>query len=82
LRFPALAIRASQANIPTAELITFSVETAIGMRLWVQGWVMASKVTVRADADEIEAMRRHCADSLKAGALGFTTSRTWAISTR
>lgn len=34
--------------------------------------------TVRANADEIDEMRRHCADSLKAGALGFTTSRTWA----
>jgi N-acyl-D-amino-acid deacylase len=34
--------------------------------------------TVRADADEIDAMRRHCEESLLAGALGFTTSRTWA----
>ena len=34
--------------------------------------------TVRANADEIDEMRRHCADSLIAGALGFTTSRTWA----
>ena len=34
--------------------------------------------TVRANADEIDEMRRHCVDSLKAGALGFTTSRTWA----
>ena len=34
--------------------------------------------TVRASADDIDEMRRHCAQSLKDGALGFTTSRTWA----
>jgi N-acyl-D-amino-acid deacylase len=47
------------------------------LRTYVMG-DRGSDHTVRADADEIDAMRRHCADSLRAGALGFTTSRTWA----
>jgi N-acyl-D-amino-acid deacylase len=34
--------------------------------------------TVRANAEEIDDMRRHCADAMRAGALGFSTSRTWA----
>ncbi len=33
--------------------------------------------TVRASADDIDEMRRHTLASIKAGALGFTTSRTW-----
>ncbi len=47
------------------------------LRTYVMG-ERGSDHTIRADADEIDAMRRHCADSLRAGALGFTTSRTWA----
>jgi N-acyl-D-aspartate/D-glutamate deacylase len=33
--------------------------------------------TVRATADDIDEMRRHTLASIRAGALGFTTSRTW-----
>jgi len=32
---------------------------------------------VRASDDEIDEMRRLCLDAVRAGALGFTTSRTW-----
>jgi N-acyl-D-amino-acid deacylase len=33
--------------------------------------------TERASAEDIEAMSRLCEDGIRAGALGFTTSRTW-----
>ncbi len=46
------------------------------LRTFVMGERGADSTT-RADADQIDEMRRHCLASIKAGALGFTTSRTW-----
>ena len=46
------------------------------LRTYVMGERGADS-TQRANADDIDAMRRHCEASIRAGALGFTTSRTW-----
>jgi N-acyl-D-aspartate/D-glutamate deacylase len=47
------------------------------LRTYVMGERGADHL-VRADADEIEAMAQLAEDAIRAGALGFTTSRTWA----
>ena len=46
------------------------------LRTYVMG-ERGADATQRASGDEIEAMRRHCEASIRAGAMGFTTSRTW-----
>lgn len=46
------------------------------LRTYVMGERGADSMQ-RANADDIDAMRRHCEASIRAGALGFTTSRTW-----
>jgi N-acyl-D-aspartate/D-glutamate deacylase len=46
------------------------------LRTFVMG-ERGADTNVRATEDDIDEMRRHCEASIRAGALGFTTSRTW-----
>ena len=67
-------------NVLDQRAWTIDVGTQVphaALRTYVMG-DRGSDHTIRANADEIDAMRAHCADALQAGALGFTTSRTWA----
>src|SRR4051794_15705124 len=67
-------------NVLDGRSWTLDVGTQVphaALRTYVMGEAGADH-TRRADADEIDAMARLCEEAVRAGALGFTTSRTWA----